>query len=161
MTHQTIRGPAHVDLTAESYRDVAAHAIESYPNECCGFLVRRSDRQDVVRMTNTQDARHAEDPARFPRTAATAYTMGPDVVPVLISHDRGDLVIEAIYHSHPEHDAYFSAEDRRQALVWHEPDYPDAGQIVISVYDGQVKETKAYRWDVNARQFVDAPLRVL
>jgi [CysO sulfur-carrier protein]-S-L-cysteine hydrolase len=147
-----------VELTAANFNDITAHAVAAYPNECCGLVIRRRGRQEVVRATNIQQARHAEDAVRFPRTATTAYTMGPDVLPILLSHDRGDLVIEAIYHSHPEHDAYFSAEDRKQALMWHEPIYPDAGQIVVSVYDGQVKETKAYRWNANARQFVAAPL---
>jgi [CysO sulfur-carrier protein]-S-L-cysteine hydrolase len=150
-----------IELTAANLNDIAAHAVEAYPNECCGLVIRRQNRQEVVRATNIQQTRHAEDPERFPRTAATGYTMGPDVLPILISHDRGDLVIEAIYHSHPEHDAYFSAEDRMRAIVWHEPAYPDVGQIVVSVCKEQVKEVKAYRWNVNARQFVDAPLRVL
>jgi [CysO sulfur-carrier protein]-S-L-cysteine hydrolase len=150
-----------VELTAANFSAITAHAVEAYPYECCGLVIRRENRQEVVRATNIQQTRHAEDPERFPRTAETGYTMGPDVLPILVSHDRGNLIIEAVYHSHPEHDAYFSAEDRKQALVWHEPTYPDAGQIVVSLHDGQVKEAKAYRWNVNTRQFVDAPLRVL
>jgi [CysO sulfur-carrier protein]-S-L-cysteine hydrolase len=147
-----------VELTAAELNDIMAHAVEAYPNECCGLVIRRHDRREVVRGTNIQQTRHAEDPERFPRTGTTGYTMGPDVLPLLLGHDRGDLVIEAIYHSHPRHDAYFSAEDRMQALFGHEPAYPNVAQIVVSVYDGHVKEMKAYRWNDNARQFVEASL---
>jgi proteasome lid subunit RPN8/RPN11 len=67
-------------------------------------------------------------------------------------------VIRAIYHSHPQHAAYFSAEDKKQATVWDEPSYPDATQIVVSVIDGEVREIKAFRWQEAARDFVEVPL---
>lgn len=139
---------------------MTADAVACFPHECCGFVVDRAGRAEVVRMTNIQNQKHAEDPERFPRTAETAYTMGPEAAPVLIDHERGRLVIRAIYHSHPQHDAYFSAEDRKQATVWDEPSYPDAAQIVISVYDGVVKEVKAFAWNEEQREFAEIGLQV-
>jgi proteasome lid subunit RPN8/RPN11 len=147
-----------VDLPRRVYDAIAAHAIETFPEECCGIVVERAGSIEAVRVTNVQNERHASDPERFPRTAATAYTMGPEAAPVLIDHERGRLAIVAFYHSHPQHDAYFSAEDRKQATVWDEPSYPDAGQIVVSVYDARVKEAKAFRWDDQRRDFVEADL---
>ncbi len=134
------------------------HARASFPDEACGFVVERAGRLEAVRVTNIQDRRHAEDPVRFPRTAATAYTMGDEAVPVLIGHDRGTLTIRAIYHSHPQHAAYFSAEDKRQATVWDEPSYPDAAQLVFSVIDGEVRDAKAFRWDAAACDFVEVDI---
>ncbi len=139
---------------------MTADAVACFPHECCGFVVDRAGQTEVVRVTNIQNQKHAEDPERFPRTAETAYTMGPDAAPVLIDHERGRLAIKAIYHSHPQHDAYFSAEDRTQATVWDEPSYPDAAQIVISVYDGIVKEVKAFAWNEERRDFTEIGLRV-
>jgi proteasome lid subunit RPN8/RPN11 len=86
--------------------------------------------------------------------------MGPDAVPILVGHERGTLTIRAIYHSHPQHAAYFSAEDKMQATVWDEPSYPDAAQIVVSVIDGTVRDAKAFRWDAAAADFVEVPLEV-
>jgi adenylyltransferase/sulfurtransferase len=147
-------------LTSAAYDEITAHAVETFPNECCGFVIERDGKQEVVRVTNIQDQRHAEDPRRFPRTAATAYTMGAEAAPILIDHDRGALRIVAIYHSHPQHGAYFSPEDRKQATVWDEPSYPDASQIVISVYDRVIRDTKAFRWDERTRDFVEVELRI-
>lgn len=149
-----------VDLTTASYAAITAHAVEAFPEECCGFVVRRGGREDVIRVTNIQNRMHAADPVGFPRTAEIAYTMGSEAAPVLIDHERGALVIHAIYHSHPQHDAYFSAEDRQQATVWDEPSYPDAGQVVVSVIDRTLKAVKAYRWSAAARDFVPTELRV-
>jgi adenylyltransferase/sulfurtransferase len=139
--------------------ELFAHARAAFPEECCGLLVERHDTLEVVRVSNIQNAKHAEDPARFPRTAATAYTMGPEAVPLLVAHDKGELVIRALYHSHPQHAAYFSAEDRAQATVWDEPSYPEAAQIVISVIDGEVREAKAFRWSAAERDFVEVSLQ--
>ncbi|MBX3023500.1 Mov34/MPN/PAD-1 family protein [bacterium] len=129
-----------------------------FPDEACGFIVDRDGVTEAVRVTNIQNQKHAENPEQFPRTAATAYTMGPEAVPVLIGHDRGELVIRAVYHSHPQHAAYFSAEDKAQATVWDEPSYPEATQIVVSVIDGEVRDVKAFRWQEAARDFLEVPL---
>jgi proteasome lid subunit RPN8/RPN11 len=137
---------------------IRQHACAAFPEECCGFIVERDGRVEVVQVTNVQNQKHAEHPEQFPRTAAIAYTMGPEAAPVLVDHDRGRLVIRAIYHSHPQHAAYFSAEDRRQATVWDEPSYPDATQIVVSVIDGSARDVKAFRWSDTARDFVEVAL---
>jgi [CysO sulfur-carrier protein]-S-L-cysteine hydrolase len=135
------------------------HAVSTFPDECCGIVVERHGALAVVRVTNVQNERHAAYPDQFPRTAATAYTMGPEAAPVLVDHDRGRLTIRAIYHSHPQHAAYFSAEDKAQATVWDEPSYPDATQIVVSVIDGVVRDVKAFRWDAPTRDFIAVELR--
>ncbi|HYD48704.1 MAG TPA: Mov34/MPN/PAD-1 family protein, partial [Terriglobales bacterium] len=124
-----------ISLSSSTLADIAQHARDAYPDECCGMVVVRGGREEAVRISNVQDLMHQKDPQQFPRTARIAYTMGPDSAPLLLAAERGELELRAFYHSHPEHDAYFSEEDRRQAMgVWDEPAYPGAGQIVVSVY---------------------------
>lgn len=151
-----------VRISAANFDDIKAHAVESYPDECCGMIIERDGREEVVRVTNLQDELHAKDPVQFPRTARTAYSMGAEAAPVLLAAERNQVRLRAFYHSHPEHDAYFSEEDRKQAFGgWDEPNYPGAGQIVISVYDREVRNTAAFVWDDRARDFVKAELAVL
>ena len=147
-------------LTPPLLAAITADARACFPEEACGFVVERDGGLEVVRVTNIQNQKHAEDPEQFPRTAAIAYTMGPEAVPVLVGHERGALVIRAIYHSHPQHAAYFSAEDKKQATVWDEPSYPEAIQIVVSVIDGEVRDAKAFRWQDAAQDFVEVPLDI-
>ena len=138
-----------------------AHAREAYPDECCGMVVERAGAQHVERVTNIQNQLHEQDPQQFPRTAAIAYTMGREAAPVLMAAERGKLTLRAIYHSHPDHDAYFSAEDRTQAMGgWDEPNYPAAAQIVISVRGGEVRATKAFICDATLRDFIETALVV-
>jgi proteasome lid subunit RPN8/RPN11 len=140
--------------------EIQAHAVACFPHEACGFVVERGGKTEVVRVTNVQNERHAEDPEHFPRTAEIAYTMGPEAAPILVDHDRGRLRIAAIYHSHPQHDAYFSPEDRMQATIFDEPSYPDAAQVVVSVYDGKVRAVKAFGWNEGQRDFVEIALAI-
>ena len=148
-------------ITTLTLAALHAHACEAYPDECCGLVIERNAGQEVVRVTNIQNELHAKEPEQFPRSAQIAYPMGPDAVPVLLAAERGELTLRAFYHSHPDHDAYFSAEDRTQALGgWDEPNYPHALQIVISVRNGQVCATKAFAWDPAARDFVEVELVV-
>ncbi len=140
--------------------EIEAHAVSTFPDECCGFVIERDGRLAIARVTNVQNEQHAAHPEQFPRTATTAYTMGSEAAPILVDHDRGRLAIRAIYHSHPQHAAYFSAEDKKQATVWDEPSYPDAAQIVISVIDKEVRDVKAFRWEAGARDFVEVPFEV-
>jgi adenylyltransferase/sulfurtransferase len=146
-------------LNGSSLAAMHAHAREAYPDECCGMIIERDRRVEIVRESNIQNELHAQDPDQFPRTAATGYTMGPEAAPILIGSERGELRLLAIYHSHPEREAYFSQEDRRQALgALDEPVYPQAGYIVMSVRNREVRATKLFVWDAAARDYVEAQI---
>jgi len=148
-------------ITAAVREIMEEHAAACYPEECCGIVVERGGVLEAVRVSNVQDERHAKDPGLYPRTARTAYSMGAEAVPILLDAERGRLRLHAFYHSHPEHEAYFSAEDKTSALGgWDEPSYPDAGQIVMSVREGVVRYAKAFAWNDGDRDFVEVPLVV-
>ena len=148
-------------LTQANLDALHTHARETYPDECCGMIVERNGREEVVRVSNIQIALHEKDPEQFPRTAAIAYTMGAESASVLIAAERGELAVRAFYHSHPDHESYFSAEDKKQAMGgWDEPNYPHAAQIVMSVRAREVRATKAFAWEATARDFVEVSLHV-
>ena len=150
-----------IHITAAVEAAMKEHAAECYPDEACGIIVERGDVLEAVRVTNIQNERHAQDPQHYPRSAHTAYSMGPDVLPFLLEAERGSLRLHAFYHSHPDHEAYFSDEDKISALSgWDEPSYPAAGQIVYSVRERNVRYAKAFVWDETRRDFVEVPLVV-
>ncbi len=141
--------------------DCTAEALRTYPNEGCGFLIGTASGEATrfIPVENIQDALHERDPIRFPRTAKTAYMMDPRRQEAIFveAEKAGDRVL-AIVHSHPDHDAYFSAEDRAMAAPWGEPLLPGLAYIVISVYKGAVKEVKIYSWDKPSADFAETPL---
>jgi len=141
-----------VKVDDETLEAMKVHARETYPDECCGWLVGLPGGDTrVVRMRNYQDQAHADDPERFPRTARTAYYPHPtDLLAATELVDSPGHCLLAMYHSHPDHDAYFSEEDLAQATPFGEPTYPEALQIVVSVYDGEVRDVKAFAWSADS-----------
>ena len=138
-------------------RDIHEHAIEEYPSECCGIIIGRagSDSGDILyRCKNIQDELHEKDPARFKRNARTAYYIDPkELMGIQRDAERLGMVVKVFYHSHPEHEAYFSEEDQRMALFDGEPLYPHARYLVVSVYDRKVKKEAFFSWDPETQTF--------
>jgi len=148
-----------VHVQPQTWEAICHHAQETFPEECCGAILEGSGGEEVRRITNIQNAMHAKDPPNYPRDATTAYFMNPkELLAVIKETDSGKAILKAFYHSHPNHDAYFSAEDRARALFADEPSYPDAAYLVISIYDREVRVIRAYVWDEVRKDFVEAPL---
>ena len=137
---------------------VLAHAREAYPEECVGFLLAPRDStvvDEARRCENVQNALHAEDPATYPRTARTAYNLGPRDLFFLDKSQRGARPVVSIYHSHIEAGAYFSAEDRRFAVQDGELVYP-VEYLVVSMFDGAPRDANLFRWDRTRGEFDEA-----
>ncbi len=116
-------------------------------------------RDEVRRLENIQNRLHALDPETYPRLATIAYAMDPkELEGVLDGAAKAGGSVKAFYHSHPNHKAYFSAEDKAFAMPFGEPTFPDAAQIVVSIYDRLVKRVAAYAWDGERQDFVEVPL---
>ncbi len=148
---------------SEAIRDeLARHAVETYPDECCGVLVAKVDGElEVRRLTNVQNEMHEQDPKLFPRTARIAYYPDPGELFAALRHaEEPGNTLAAFYHSHPDHDAYFSEEDLAQATPLGEPSYPEAVQIVISVYEREVRDVKAFAWSAEASDYIGVELAV-
>lgn len=147
-------------VTPDEFRRIAAQAKREYPNECCGVILVKDGppEERVLReCRNVQDEWHRREPDRYPRTARTAYNIGPDD---LMAIDR--LVAKGyrpiIYHSHIDAAAYFSPTDRDRALWQGRPLYPEATYLVLSVMQGEVVAAAAFRWDPGEEDFVSLEL---
>ncbi|HEY2772809.1 MAG TPA: Mov34/MPN/PAD-1 family protein [Candidatus Binatia bacterium] len=144
-------------IQAATMNEVREHCCLEYPDEACGIVVAFADGATrALRIRNIQDEMHAKDPANYPRTARIAYSGHPDDLRrALEVADTGGATLLAFYHSHPDHESYFSAEDTAQATPFGEPSYPDALQLVVSVYDRQVRAIKAFGWSARDGAYVE------
>lgn len=142
---------------------IIAQAEREFPFECCGFIIGDAASCEVRPITNIQNRRHAEDPNAFPRDARTAFLMEPkEHLAVLKEIDERKLALKFVYHSHPDHDAYFSPTDRAQACSFDPeyPDYPDTVYVVMSIRTGKFARAAAFAWDAARKDFVEAELIV-
>jgi proteasome lid subunit RPN8/RPN11 len=152
-------------LSPEVLAEIYAHARETYPEECCGFLIGPRDSaliDEVRRCMNEQIRYHALDPERFPRTARIAYYLGGRDLRFLMQGLETPRPVKIIYHSHIDVGSYFSAEDIRAALG-REPDdtaeplYP-VDHIVIDAQAKHIGGAKLFRWDRRQRAFVQVDM---
>ena len=139
------------------------HAIHEYPSECCGIVIGKKDIADHFEMVfpcrNAQDEMHTKAPTDFPRTSKNAYFIDPnDLLRVQkMSRERG-MEMKIIYHSHADAGAYFSEEDKKQAIVEGNPVFPGVRYLIIAVTKNQVRGAKLFCWDDVKGDFVEASL---
>lgn len=136
-------------IPASVWEVIFAHAEESFPAECCGMVLGAGNSVTRARRcTNAQNKYHQLDPVNFPRDERKAYFIEPTELLAMEKEMRanGERIV-AIYHSHPDAEAYFSREDQAQAIANGEPLYPGAFYLVLSVREGVVKGSKCFAWD--------------
>ena len=137
---------------------VVAEAVKQYPNEACGLLVGQKGQNSVtefIPVKNRYDEMHARYPETYPRTAKTAYLIDPMEQQRIFGEAlKTGEEVKAIFHSHTDHDAYFSEEDQQVACPWGEPMVPGVSYLVVSIWGGRLKETNEFFWDDKKKGFV-------
>ena len=129
-----------IEMPRAIVRSIEDHARDAYPEEGCGFLFGRMS--EPRRAVESRRARNVATEDRSRR-----YTIDP--LELLRADDdarkkRLDLI--GIYHSHPDHPAAPSEFDRSRATSWY-------SYLIVSVVDGQPKDTTAWSFDDAARAF--------
>ena len=153
-------------ICQEILGQVVAYAIKHYPSEACGFLIGEKGQASVTEflpIKNSYDEMHAKYPETYPRTSKTAYLIDPrEQQKTFDDVEKNGQEIKAIFHSHTDHDAYFSDEDRLVAAPWGDlegPMYPGVAYLVVSIYDRKLKELNLYEWNERLRNFEISPIK--
>jgi proteasome lid subunit RPN8/RPN11 len=141
-------------LDRQIIEQIYKHSLEEYPFECCGIITGSSDKQTIHVCRNIQNSLHGEDPTRYARDARTAYMIDRSEFDRIVSasKEKGEEVL-AFYHSHPEHEAYFSEEDHAAQTVFGEPEFPRALHVVVSVINRTIRGMKCFKWDGSVKAF--------
>jgi proteasome lid subunit RPN8/RPN11 len=127
-----------VTLSPRAWIELAGHALETWPEECCGLVSgpARGTYIHVHRCRNEMTRLHAEDPMRHPHDGRRAFHMNElDYLDALKRAEAHGELVTAVYHSHVGARAYLSELDLAYATQALFP-FPDADQIVLSVLEG-------------------------
>jgi adenylyltransferase/sulfurtransferase len=152
--------PPHPVVAPDALAAIYAHARRDYPLECCGIVFGPKAEPAARRAAacpNIQNELHAEDPARHPRDARTAYNLAATDLLKLGKSLRGDEPAKIIYHSHVDIDGdgcYFSATDQAAAVMDGEPSYP-VEYLVVDVRAAGVRGAAQFAWDAAAGKYVE------
>lgn len=152
--------PNPLCLSEKTLEEISRHAQQTFPEECCGVIFANGATDRAQPLTNIQNKLHGLDPLTYPRTAVIAYAMDLKELEIAMSEaEAAGAKLKAFYHSHPNHDAYFSDEDKAFACPFGEPNFPGVAQIVLSIYDGAVKRICAYAWSDGAKDFIEVAVK--
>jgi proteasome lid subunit RPN8/RPN11 len=128
-------------LTIDVIQEIYRLAIEQYPRECCGLILK----QGIHPCPNIQDQLHQADPINYSRNATTAFAFSASDSLFLSRNIDTENPVKIIYHSHPDVGAYFSDTDKANALYEGQPIYP-VDHLVIDVQSHGVICSKIFRF---------------
>ncbi len=127
--------------------EIRAHAVSTYPEECCGFLIGKETDSHTV-----EQVMRARNVASESRT--TRYTIDP---PALLAAERkasaSGMTILGYYHSHPDHPSVPSEFDRSHA--WASYSY-----LIIRVFRGEPADFRSWRLTENGGRFVQEEVNI-
>jgi proteasome lid subunit RPN8/RPN11 len=131
-----------IRLTEELRKTIAAHGEETYPHECCGFLLGAVTDDEVKVVREAQPAPNAREDSPQNR-----YLIPPEAYlkAEKAARPRG-LQILGFYHSHPDVAARPSEYDRQHAWPWYT-------YLILSVRAGRADELNAWVIPEDAEQF--------
>ena len=129
-------------LPMEHCQTVHKHVIDEYPYEACGIIIGKKENNSWhtkgVMTSNNMKKSEGKD----------VYELDPQkrISAEKIARSKQQEVI-GFYHSHPDHEAYFSERDLTwsEEYRWGEPWVPPTYiYLVVSVYEGQVKSQSSF-----------------
>jgi len=149
-----------LELRRHDLERIHRHGAETYPNECCGFLLGREEngRKVVLEVSPLQNAwrdsesnpyevrpedstrnRSLVDPKDYLRIDREARKKGMDII--------------SFYHSHPDHPARPSEFDRKHAL-------PFLIYVILAVEKGIPREMTAWLLSEDGARFLPMELSI-
>lgn len=129
-------------LTEEVKNIIHQHALETFPNECCGFFFGIDDegRRIVEKALLVTNSKGGDQRRRF-EISAFDYMKAEKKALEL------GMTLQGIYHSHPLHPAIPSIHDLKQAV-------PFFSYIIVSVEPEEMKDTRS--WILNEKnEFIE------
>jgi len=149
-----------IAVPARVWNELRGHALETWPEECCGLLVGSApgSYEHTFRCRNEMTRLHREDPIAHPRDGTQAFHMNElDYMRILEQAEELGLAVTGVYHSHVDVGAYFSELDQAFALRPLFP-FPDADHVVISVLEVGVRDVAVFRRTKGEEQFAGYPM---
>ena len=134
-------------MPADQVAAIHAHARETFPEECCGFLIGPEAEDKVVArvrratnvVTENRERRYVIDPREILAVEKELRATGEAIL--------------GYYHSHPNHPAEPSEFDRSHAWPWY-------SYVILSIVDRVPKDLRAWSLEGTSASFQPVPLEI-
>ena len=114
-------------------KDMKADAINTFPDECCGFLFGKETQEErfIERVVVVNNAKEGDKRRRF-EISPLDYLKAEKYA------DLHDVSLLGVYHSHPNHPAIPSEHDRISAQ-------PNFSYVILSVISKEYAGLRSWR----------------
>jgi len=130
-----------IAIEASAIDSMKRHALETFPEECCGFMFGSDNSERLI--TQTKEANNIKKENRERR-----FEVDPlDYLNAEKYADASGLDLIGIYHSHPNHPAIPSEHDREQAVGYF-------SYVIVSVNKDEVVDIKSWQLD-DSEKFIE------
>jgi proteasome lid subunit RPN8/RPN11 len=135
-----------IKIASALLREIYDHTEASYPNECCGLIIGKPDREGRVAHTFRKCRNLNKERAR------DRYELDPlDMLRAQREFENTEWDIVGIYHSHPDHPSRPSKTDTDAA-------FPGYSYVIISVREGTVASANSWVLNEGEKKFYEEPL---
>ena len=135
-------------ITDAHLKEIYAHAKETYPFECCGFLLGEFSGDGLVRQVRRAVNQNQERSDRF-------IISGEEFAQTQFAADEAGLEIIGVYHSHPDWPPIPSQTDMDSA-------WEGVAYLIVSVHQGRPFNTAVWARGVEGlRRVLALPLEIL
>jgi len=120
-------------IEPKAKRSMAADAVNTFPDECCGFLfgIEKGNDRFITDILIVNNAKEGDKKRRFEISAK-------DYLKAERYADENGLQLLGIYHSHPNHPAIPSEHDRIAAQPWF-------SYVIVSVLEKKLGRIRSWR----------------
>jgi len=120
-------------IEPKAKRSMAADAVNTFPDECCGFLfgIEKGNDRFITDILIVNNAKEGDKKRRFEISAK-------DYLKAERYADENGLQLLGIYHSHPNHPAIPSEHDRIAAQPWF-------SYVIASVLEKKLGRIRSWR----------------
>jgi proteasome lid subunit RPN8/RPN11 len=137
-----------LEIAPDALEAIRAHAVATYPDECCGALIGAAADAGATRviatlaLPNTTEEgarrRFLVRPADYRAAESRARETGEELV--------------GFYHSHPDHPARPSPYDLDHA-------WPNLSYVIVSVTGARPVDVRSWRLRDDRSHFLEEPIR--
>lgn len=126
------------------------HARQTYPDECCGFLIAGPDPPGSSGPRSIVAVEPA--PNEFDGERRRRFLLRPEELRAAERrHEPAGRVVAGFYHSHPDHLARPSQFDQEHAWPWYT-------YVVLAVTANGVEDARAFELDADRQVFDEVAL---
>ena len=124
---------ATLTISDDVYQAIRRHGERTYPHECCGVLLGRTDENGNAVETAVEAGNTRTD------SAHNRYNIAPqELIRIQRQGRERGLDIVGFYHSHPDHPAQWSKTDFEEAH------WIGCSYVITSVEQGAAKITNSF-----------------